>query len=261
MRDFIGRAHPAAKIAWFVVALILLAGLLFTGFHNVKLYARGLPSGAAQVFALAPALMLDGSIAVLLILLLTWFKDGTQWLVAAVFNLLLFVIVGANTILDYNLANGAPLNGGMLIYLRGGIVGSFLLAFAMWEVLIHLDPVNKRRKAKGALELQAENALHGFEVALLQFELEKKSDDLEYERKLHQLMHSRRIRAAESDTVEAALDTYESREAAEKARRIRGEHGGTDGQQNQLPASTAPRPGAPSPAGYTNGQQRRSVLD
>jgi|SRR5262245_41802406 len=115
MKDFIGRAHPAAKIAWFIVGLILLAGLLFTGYHNIKLYARGLPEGAAQLLAFAPALMLDGSIAVLLILLLTWFKDGVQWLTAAFFNLVLFVIVGANTILDYNLSNGAPLSNGMLL--------------------------------------------------------------------------------------------------------------------------------------------------
>jgi hypothetical protein len=62
MKDFIGRGRPAAKTAWFVVGLILLAGLFFNGYHNIKLYPRGLPDGAAQLLAFATALMLDGSI-------------------------------------------------------------------------------------------------------------------------------------------------------------------------------------------------------
>jgi len=102
----------------------------------------------------------------------------------------------------------------------------------MWEILIDLDPVNKRRNAKGILELRAENALHEFEVMLMEFEIKKKADDLEYERRLHQQMHARRLRATESETVEAALDTYESQEVREKAERIR--------STNARPAATRP---------------------
>lgn len=225
VKEFIGNMHPAAKFAWGAVGVILLLGLLFTAYHNVRLYARGLPVGWAQIFALAPALILDGSIALLIVLMLTAFKDGVQWTVAAVFNGVLVFIVGANTILDYQLSTGEMLSDGMLTYLRGGIIGAFLLALVMWEVLIHLDPANRRRKAKGELELRAENALHGFEVAQMEFQIKKQEDELEYERQLHLAMHARRLAAIDSQTVEAALGDFESGEAQEKARRIRSVHG------------------------------------
>jgi hypothetical protein len=48
MKDFIGRGRPAAKTAWFVVGLILLAGLFFNGYHNIKLYPLGISNYNAK---------------------------------------------------------------------------------------------------------------------------------------------------------------------------------------------------------------------
>lgn len=216
------KTHPAAFIAWGVVGLILLAGVIFTGYHNWNLFSRGAQTDFGRTFAAIPPLLLDGSIVLLLVLLLTYFRDRLQWWVAVLFNAVLFIIVGVNTSLDYSLTTGEPLSDGMRLYLRWGIVWAFLLAFIGWELVIHLDPRHKRQSARGQIEEEAEQETHELELELLKMEIKQKKDDLEYEKKIQERMHVSRMKAAESDEVEGALIDFEKGEAVNKAKKIRG---------------------------------------
>jgi hypothetical protein len=222
LKGMVSKTHPAALIAWGVVGLILLAGVIFTGYHNWNLFSRGAQTDFGRTFAAIPPLLLDGSIVLLLILLLTYFRDRLQWWVAVLFNAVLFIIVGVNTSLDYSLSTGESLSDGMRLYLRWGIVWSFLLAFIGWEIIIHLDPRHKRQSARGQVEEEAEQETHELELELLKIELKQKKDDLEYEKKIQERMHASRMKATESDEVERALVDFEKGEAINKAKKIRG---------------------------------------
>lgn len=222
LKGMLSKTHPAAFIAWGVVGLILLAGVVFTGWHNWNLFSRGAGTDFGQTFAVVPPLLLDGSIILLLILLLTYFRNRLQWWMAVLFNAALFVIVGINTSLDYSLSNGEPLSGGMRLYLRWGIVWSFLLAFIGWEFLIHLDPHHKRQAARAQIEEEAEDETHDLELEILKMDLQQKKDEIEYEKKIRARMHSARIKATDSDEVEGALVDFEKGEAVSKAKKIRG---------------------------------------
>jgi hypothetical protein len=223
VRDFVGRTHPAALVAWFLVAVILFAGILFTGYHNWNLFARGAKTDFAQILAAVPPLMLDGSIAILCVLLLTYFKDPLQWWVAVLFNVILFVIVGFNTSLDYSLTNNETLSDGLRVYLRWGVLGSFLLAFALWEVIIHLDPRHKRQAAKGRLELQAEEDAHRIELELIQLDILARQNDLAYQKEQEQRKHQARMNALKRDEIAEAWNEFEDDTTEAEAERIRQE--------------------------------------
>lgn len=224
VKNFVGKTHPAALVAWFLVGLILAAGIIFTGYHNWNLFARGSKTDFGQMLAVVPPLMLDGSIAILCVLLLTYFKDLLQWWVAVIFNVILFVIVGVNTSLDYSLSNNEALSDGLRVYLRWGVLGSFLIAFALWEVIIHLDPRHRRAAAKGQLQEQAEEDAHQIELEVIQLEIAKQKNDLEYQKKLAERAHAVRMKAAESQRVEDAWLEYEENEAIQRERDIKNAH-------------------------------------
>jgi len=222
LQGMFSKTHPAALIAWGIVGLILLAGVIFTGYHNWNLFSRGAQTDFGRTFAIIPPLLLDGSIVLLLVLLLTYFRDRLQWWIAVLFNAVLFIIVGINTSLDYSLATGEGLSDGMRLYLRWGVVWAFLLAFIGWELLIHLDPRHKRQSARAQVEEEAEQDTHELELDLLRMELKQQRDDLEYEKKIQERMHVSRMKAADSDEVEGALVDFEKGEAVNKAKKIRG---------------------------------------
>lgn len=222
VKTFVGKTHPAALVAWFLVGGILLAGVIFTGWHNWSLFARGADTDFGKLLAAIPPLMLDGSIVILLILLLTYFRDPLQWWVAVGFNVMLFVIVGVNTSLNYSLTSGEAINAGMKIYLRWGILGSFLFAFALWEILIHLDPHHTRRMARAKLEMQAEHDAAEIELEMIELQIQQQKDELAYRKTLAQKMHAARMKATESKDVEAALIDYEKGNAVLDAKEIRG---------------------------------------
>lgn len=221
LKGLFSKTHPAAFIAWCAVGLILFAGVIFTGLHNWNLFSRGAMTSFGQASAIIPPLLLDGSIMLLLVLLLTYFCDSVQWWVAVIFNAVLFIIVGVNTSLDYSLATGEPLSDGMRLYLQWGIVWSFLLAFVGWELIIHLDPRHKRQATRARIEDEAEDEVHELELEILRIDIQQKKDDLEYEKKIRERMHSARIKAADSDEVERALMDFEKGEAISKAKNIR----------------------------------------
>lgn len=221
--EFIGTAHPAALVAWFLVGIILFVGVLFTGYHNWNLFARGAHTDAGQILAIVPPLMLDGSIVLILTLLLTYFRDALQWWVSVAFNVILFVIVGVNTSLDYSLTNGEAISNGLQVYLRWGVLGSFLLAFALWEIIIHLDPKHRQRMARGKLEMQAELDAAQIELDLIELNIQAQKNDLEYRKERITRKHNARMAALKREEVEAAWGEYETGEAESEAESIRSE--------------------------------------
>jgi hypothetical protein len=222
LKGMFSKTHPAALIAWGIVGLILLVGVIFTGYHNWNLFSRGATTDFGRTAAIIPPLLLDGSIVLLLVLLLTYFRDRLQWWVAVLFNAILFIIVGVNTSLDFSLATNESLSEGMNFYLRWGVVWSFLLAFIGWEIIIHLDPRHRRRAARAEVEEEAEAETHELELELFKMELQQQRDDFEYEKKLQERMHAARMKAANSDEVESALVDFEKGEAVGRAKKIRG---------------------------------------
>lgn len=221
IKEFIGQMHGAAKAAWICVGVFIFGAVLFTGWHNWNLFARGANTEFGRSLSIVPALLLDGSIVVLLILLLTYFKDQTQWYVAACFNALLFLIIGYNTSVDYSLNANQELSATMQGYLQWGVAWSFLGTLAMWEIVIHLDPVHKMRMQKAQLEMRALRASNTAEVARIELELKKLTDELDFRKRLQAMMHEARMRATDGGDVKKALADYESAQSIAEATQIR----------------------------------------
>lgn len=236
VRTFVSKAHPAALVAWALVAILLVGAVAFTWYHNYRLFSRGLPEGMGWL-AFAPPSLMDGSILLLLVLYLFWMRDGTQKIVALGFNLLLFVFVAVGTIIDYQLSTGEQVSGGLKTWLTIGLVASFLITLAGWEIIIHLDPVNRQRAKRGALELEAEESAFNLEMEHMRFQVEQANAELEFQRRLHGQMHARRMKAAEGEQVSAALDDFERGEGAVRAKEIRGQH-----SADRAPGSSAGKP-------------------
>lgn len=225
VKEIVGKMHPAAVVAWFVVAAFVLLGLLYTGYHNYQLYKRGMDHDSiANVVAFVPPLLLDGGIAVLLVLLLTYFKDGLQWLAAVIFNVALFVIVIFNTSLNFSLNAGEQLSDGMRTYLHWGPLGSMVFALVMYELLIHLDPKHRREQQMAKITAKAQEDAHNLQVAAIQFDVSEQQAELEYQLQLRGKMHDARMKAIDSQDVDGALIEFEKREAIERAKQIRGAH-------------------------------------
>jgi len=221
IKEFIGETHTAAKAAWFCVGAFIFGAVLFTGWHNWNLFARGASTEFGRALAIVPALLLDGSIVVLLVLLLTYFKDELQWKVAAGFNAALFIIIGYNTSVDYSLNANQPLSDSMQAYLSWGLAWSFLGTLALWEVIIHLDPMHKMRAQKARLEMKALRASNATELERVNLQLQRATDELEFQRSLHTKMHAARMRATEGGDVKEALSDYEDAQAIAHATGIR----------------------------------------
>jgi len=225
VEKFSGKTHPAAKLAWVAIGCFIVMAVLFTGYHNWQLYKRGMGgTGVGDALAIVPPILLDGGIIVLLVLLIWYFKDPTQWLVGVVFNILLFVIVIVNTSLNYSLNSGEAMSAELKIYLHWGVLGSFVLVLAMYEILIHVDPNHKRQQEKAKLAAQAQDDLHELEVKTIQHGIEEQKGEVQYSLALAEKMHTARMKAIESQSVDEALVDFEVREAIERAKQIRGAH-------------------------------------
>lgn len=221
VREFVGASHPAAIIAWVIVGAILLGCILFTLWHNWNLFARGANTEFGRALSIVPALLLDGSIGILLVLLLTYFRDGLQWWIAVGFNALLFIIVGVNTSLDYSLNANEPLGEGMRFYLKWGVLGSFLLAFAIWEVIIHTDPRHRQRMARAKLEMQAEQDAARIELEMIELGILEQQNNLAYKKETLKRRHQARMAALKREEVAEAWSDYETGAAEAEAEQIR----------------------------------------
>lgn len=221
IQSFIGEMHIAAKAAWIAVGVFILSAVVFTGWHNWNLFARGASTDFGRAVAIIPAFLLDGSIVLLLILLLTYFKDPLQWRVAVLFNVLLFFIIGYNTSVDYSLNANEPLSAAMQAYLSWGVAWSFLGTLALWEVIIHLDPMHKIRMQKAHLEMKALSVSSEAEIQRVELELKKLTDELDFRKRLHTMMHNARMRATNGADVEKALVDYQNAQSIAEATQIR----------------------------------------
>lgn len=222
IKAFIGKTHPAAKAAWFFVGALILSAVLFTGWHNWRLYSRGADTATGKTVAIIPALLLDGSIVLLLTLLLTYFKDRFQWWTAVIFNALLFLVIGANTSIDFSMNANEPLSTAMHAYLRWGVVASFLGTLLMWEIIIHLDPVHRMRMEKAKLEMKALQAANAAELRQIELEITRQTNEIDYQETLQTKMHASRMKATASSKVDEALTDFEESNAVFDAMRIRG---------------------------------------
>jgi hypothetical protein len=215
----LSKMHPVALVVMALASLLIVAGAIFTGYHNTELYGRWTTS---KLVAVIPAVLLDGSMLLLLVGFIFWFTDPKQKVVAALFNLTLFLIIGVNTSLNFSLNTGEALSGGMRLYLKIGLIVSFLLTLGAWMLIFHLDPIVKQHEEKAALNAEAQRTAHEMEVEQMQLELERQKAELEYQNGLAQAMHAARMKALGSTEVKNALVDFEKQQAINEAREIRG---------------------------------------
>jgi hypothetical protein len=141
--------------------------------------------------------------------------------VAVGFNALLFLIIGYNTSVDYSLNANQPLSATMQSYLQWGVAWSFLGTLALWEIVIHLDPMHKIRMQKARLEMKALRASNTAEIERVELELKKLTDELAFRKRLQQMMHDARMRATSGVDVDKALADYERAQEVAEATQIR----------------------------------------
>lgn len=215
----LSKLHPIAIVVIVLASLLILAGAAFTGFHNYELYRR---TTSSPMIALVPPMLLDGSMILLLVGFIFWFTSPIQKVVAALFNLALFVIVGVNTSLNGSLNSGVALNNGMQLYLEYGIIASFLLTLGSWMLIFHLDPMVKRNEERAKLNAEAQSSAHAIEIDQMKLQMENDKAELEYRLALAVAMHSARMKALGSEDVKDALVDLEKQQALIEARDIRG---------------------------------------
>lgn len=215
----LSKLHPVALVVIAGVSILIIAGALFTGYHNWELFSRGTSS---QGVALIPPLLLDGSMVLLLLGFIFWFADKTQKIVAGLFNFILFVIVALNTSLNASLNTGRPLTSGLSLYLQWGLYGAFLFTLGAWMLIIHLDPLTRRQEEKSALGAETFRSAHEAEVETLTLELQRQQAELQYQAELARATHTARMKALGSEDVQSALLDFEKQQAVIEARQIRG---------------------------------------
>jgi hypothetical protein len=238
VQEFVSSTHPAALIAWGIVGIVILAGLVFTGWHTINLFQRGANTEIGKALAIIPALALDGSIALLIILLLTYFKDHLQWWLAVIFNGVLFIVVAINTSLDGSLNAGEPLTDGMRSYLRWGIYATVLAVFAVWEVLIHADPKHRQKMRRAKLEMKAQEDTDQIELELIELDIADRRNDLEYKKASARQKHERRMKALQRTEIDEAWNDFEDDQTQAEAERIREAGAKVKGQRTRPKAQS-----------------------
>lgn len=215
----VSKMHPVAKVIMALAALLIVSAAIYTGYHNYELYGR---VTTAPLVALVPPILLDGSMLLLLAGFIFWFTDPTQKVIAGIFNVILFVIVGLNTSLNGSMNAGESLGQGMALYLHYGIVASFLLVLAGWMLIFHFDPIVKRNEERAKVNAEAQATAHETEMKQIEMKLESSKGEVEFQLALQQAMHSARMKALDSEDVQGALVDLEKEHAINEARNIRG---------------------------------------
>lgn len=215
----LSQLHPVAKLIMGAATCLIFAAALYTGYHNYELYHRITSSG---LIAVVPPVLLDGSMLLLLGGFIFWFTDPMQKVVAGLFNLILFVIVGFNTSLNGSLTAGEALTAGMKLYLDYGVIASFLFVLGAWMLIFHLDPMVKRNEERAKLNAEAQQAAHECEVSQMRLQLSEDKAELEYQLALKEAMHGARMKALKSEEIQEALVDFEKENALIEARNIRG---------------------------------------
>lgn len=215
----LSKMHPVAKLIMGAAALLIIASAIYTGYHNYELYRR---ITSSPLVAFVPPGLLDGSMLLLLGAFIFWFTEPTQKVIAGLFNVILFVIVGVNTSLNGSLTAGEQLSNAMRLYLEYGVIASFLLVLGAWMLIFHLDPIVKRNEERAKLNAEAQQAAHECEVAQMKMQLGEDKAELEYQLALKEAMHGARMKALKSEDVQDALIDLEKEQALLEAKNIRG---------------------------------------
>jgi hypothetical protein len=141
------------------LGVVLLAVIVaYTGYHNYRLFSRGLdPSG--QVFALIPVLALEGGALWLLVCAFAWFTDAKQKAIAATAEIVLIFVIALNVIVDHNLTEGTALPDWLVTYRTLLTPAAPVAVFALIVLLLYLDPSKRRRDMAAALAMAQEERM------------------------------------------------------------------------------------------------------
>lgn len=215
----LAKLNPMAKAVMVVAALFVTVAALYTGYHNWQLVNRLINNKA---LALIPPVLMDGSLLLIPLAFFVWFTDGMQKFIAVAFEVILFVIVGINTVLNGSYATGQPLTEDGRLYVSAFITIAFLLVLAGWILIFHCDPIIKRHEEKAQKTAEAEQLAHDLVIEQMKNTISRQQADFEHQSKLFGAMHNARMKALESDDVQNALLDYEKGLAIAEAQGIRG---------------------------------------
>ena len=151
----LARRDGMKGVVIFLAVALIVVGALFSGYHNYALMRRGLgPAGdtIADLVAFIPPLVLEGSILLLMLASFVWFKDPKQKLISSVASWGMLILVAINTIVNYGLNTNEAMPEMLRVYARFLVPATPLVGFAVWKILIDLDPVKRRREREEALE-------------------------------------------------------------------------------------------------------------
>lgn len=217
--EALSKLNPMAKAVMVVASLFVIVAAVYTGYHNWQLVNRLINNKA---LSLIPPVLMDGSMLLIPLAFFVWFTDGTQKLIAIVFEIALFLIVGINTVLNGSYTTGQALTEDGRLYVSAFITISFLLVLAGWILIFHCDPIIKRHEEKAAKTAEAEQLAHDLQIEQMKNGISKERADFDHQTALFDAMHSARMKALQSDDVHTALLDYEKGLAIAEAQRIRG---------------------------------------
>lgn len=155
--------HEASrKLVQVMAGFLITIGLLFTGYLNFMLYSRAFDEGM-KIFGLIPAFLIEGSLAVFLLGSFVWFSAGSQGKLAKIFGWLMFLIVAANTIVEFNArTNSAAMSDFLNLYSFWGVPLVVPITIAFWKAVIDADPgiqiMRTNRKIAQTLQIGKMNA-------------------------------------------------------------------------------------------------------
>lgn len=215
----LSKLNPMAKAVMVVASLFVIVAAVYTGYHNWQLVNRLINN---KGLALIPPVLMDGSLLLIPLAFFVWFTDGTQKMIAIIFEIALFVIVGINTVLNGSYATGQPLTDDGRLYVSVFITIAFLMVLAGWILIFHCDPIIKRHEEKTAKTAEAEQLAHDLQIEQMKNGINKERADFDHQTALFDAMHKARMKALESDDVQTALLDYEKGLAIAEAQRIRG---------------------------------------
>ena len=140
------------------VAIVVL-GAVFTGSHNYQLMARGIGPGG-ELIAFIPPITLEGSVLLLMFAQFAWFRDPRQHLVASVASWSFLGIIAANTVVNYDLNTAQAFPDWLNIYARFAVPATPIVGFAVWKLLIDLDPLKRRANQLAEAEEAEQEMMH-----------------------------------------------------------------------------------------------------
>lgn len=151
------------QLVQLIAGALIALGLLFTGFLNFMLYSRPFPADY-KIAGLIPALLIEGSLATFMLGSFVWFAHGMQGRLAKLFGWAMFIIVAANTVVEFNLLAGNGAGNEMLaLYAFWGVPIVIPLVVGFWKAVIDTDPdimiMRQQRKLTQALRIGKVNAV------------------------------------------------------------------------------------------------------